>query len=264
MVEIVVNRKDAEPLRYAFDRGIITIGRDPSNEISLPSTTVAERHARVSLFDDICVIQRLDPEGALFVNGNEIDRTRVYDQDSVMIGPFKLSVQGKKLARKSYDPPPRAITKPQAPDSGSADDEPLPALNGRFEPIEDEKAGDGESAGEAPPAAGKPGHTEHHKAPPPKTDVPRTSLLSTGVDVLTGPAKGRRILFTGKSARLGLKDDPVIAIKPSQHGYMVSATNHFVVATLNGKRLTDKPERLSHGDQIEFTDLKARFFVSPE
>ena len=88
------------------------------------------------------------------------------------------------------------------------------------------------------------------------------SLLSTGVDVLSGPAKGRRILFTGKTARLGIKDETVVTIAPSGHGYVVTATNRYIVATHNGERLTDKPEPLSHGDLIEFSELKARFFVN--
>lgn len=270
-MEIVVSQKGTELFRYTFNQGIISIGRDVTNEITLPSPAVTERHARISLFDDICVIQRLDPAGAVFVNGDEVDRTRLYDHDTVMIGQIKLSVLGGKLVRTSSDPPPHRMTEPEAPqtpesspDSSDADRESSPRINGMFTPFEDGKSTDGNSDIEVSPAPIEPEPLGVHRTAPPEKDEPKTSLLSTGVDLLTGPAKGRRVLFTGKSARLGIKDDSVVSIKPSQHGYMVSATNHFIVATVNGTRLTDKPQRLSHGDLIEFTDLKARFFVNPE
>lgn len=266
-MEIVVSQKGAELFRYTFNQGIISIGRDVSNEISLPSPAATERHARISLFDDICVIQRLDPAGTLFVNGDEVDRTRLYDQDTVMIGQIKLSVLGRKLVRTASDPTPHRMTRPegpQPPESGDADREPSPRIDGMFTPFEDGKSTDGKSDDEIQPASIEPDSPGVHRTAPPEIDEPKTSLLSTGVDLLTGPAQGRRVLFTGKSARLGIKDDSVVSIKPSQHGYMVSAANHFIVATVNGKRLTDKPQRLSHGDLIEFTDLKARFFVNPE
>jgi len=96
-----------------------------------------------------------------------------------------------------------------------------------------------------------------------EVDEQKSSLLSTGVEVLSGPARGRRVLFTGKSAKLGIKNESLVTIRPSQHGYMVSAASHFVIATLNGKRLTKKPEVLSDGDLIEFTELKARFLIGP-
>ena len=266
-MEIVVSQKGTELLRYTFNQGIISIGRDVSNEISLPSQTVTERHARISLFDGICMIQRLDPAGAVFVNGDEVDRTRLYDQDTVMIGPIKLTVLDRKLVRTSSDPPPPRMTAteaPRTPESGEAGREPSPRINGMFTPFEDGNSVDGGSDVEVPPASLVPERPGVHRTAPPEKDEPKTSLLSTGVDLLAGPAKGRRVLFTGKSARLGIKDDSVVSIKPSQHGYMVSATNHFIIATVNGRRLTDKPERLYHGDLIEFTELKARFFVNPE
>ena len=96
-----------------------------------------------------------------------------------------------------------------------------------------------------------------------EVDEQKSSLLSTGVEVLSGPARGRRVLFTGKFAKLGIKNESLVTIRPSQHGYMVSAASHFVIARLNGKRLTGKPEVLSDGDLIEFTELKARFLISP-
>ena len=52
-------------------------------------------------------------------------------------------------------------------------------------------------------------------------------------------------------------------IKQSQHGYLLTDSPPSILAPHNGKRLTDKPEHLSDGDIIEFSELKARFFIEP-
>lgn len=229
-MEIVVSRNNTECTRYAFERGTITIGRDFGNEIRLESPAVLEKHARLSLFDDGCQIQSLAGDSTVFVNSNGVEKARLYDQDVVRIGPYQLVIHDSELVRKTGEAP-EAEVEPTVEQR----------IEGAFTPFEHKKTGPG-------PASGR-------------VDTPRSNLMFTGVDLLTGPVKGKRIRFTGNSAKLGIRNETVVAIRPSQHGYMVSATNHYLIAKLNGERLTDKPSQLSDGDLIEFSELKARFFV---
>lgn len=309
MVEIIVNQKNTERTRYSFDSGTITIGRGSANELHLNSPTVSDKHARVSLFDDNCVIQSLVPGGAVFVNGSEIEKARLYDQDVIQIGPYKLNIRGDELVRNTVEPAPLdggatevesdvhdALDPPELeagpdeatigsglkdrpeqtapaaerePDAeqatpGDLDQSPAPEIMGTFSTFDDGAPKMDDSNGAAALSIEERNLAEEQRLAKVRDTLPKVSLISTGVDVLSGPAKGKRIIFTGKCARLGIKDDTAATIRPSQHGYMVSASNHYIVVTLNGKRLTDKPEPLSHGDLIEFSELKARFYVGPD
>ncbi len=249
MIEIVVNQKNKDRDRYSFDRGTVTIGRSPDNEIHLDSPEVSDKHARISLFENNCLIQKLASTDSLMVNDEEVQRTRLYNQDVISIGHFTLTLLSDRLTR---------ITDAITADGAEA----------TMAPADTDRQND--TAAEAAPSAAAtdtvttgiadpdppltPGEGEHSAQP---------SLLSTGVDVLTGPAHGKRILFTGRCAKLGLKDEAVVVIKPTPGGYEVFSSNKYLMVTLNGRVMGAKPTPLSDGDMIDYANLRSRFFVEP-
>ena len=86
-------------------------------------------------------------------------------------------------------------------------------------------------------------------------------LHGTGIDVLSGPAEGKRVYFTRDRAALGIKDVTAVVIKSAQEGYVAQAPNEDIVVTLNGSVIADNPVSLDSGDLIAFGSLKARFFI---
>ena len=94
---------------------------------------------------------------------------------------------------------------------------------------------------------------------PPSGPVP--PLHGTGVDVLVGPAQGKRIYFTRDSAALGVKDVTAVVIRSVEDGYTAQAPNETLPVTLNGDAIDDSPVQLDEGDLIAFSNLSARFFV---
>lgn len=86
-------------------------------------------------------------------------------------------------------------------------------------------------------------------------------LHGSGIDVLSGPAEGKRIYFTRDRAALGIKDVTAVLIKSAQDGYVALAPNTDINVTLNGDLITESPVPLDSGDLIAFGNLKARFFI---
>ena len=86
-------------------------------------------------------------------------------------------------------------------------------------------------------------------------------LHGTGIDVLSGPAEGKRVYFTRDRAALGVKDVTAVVIRSAQDGYVAQAPNEDIVVTLNGSVIADDPVSLDSGDLIAFGSLKARFFI---
>lgn len=231
MIEIVVSQNNHQMARYSFDRGTISLGRSSGNEIQLNSPAVSDEHARITLFENRCLIQAVDSGGALIINDKEVQRTTLHNQDVIHIGPYQLTVLSDSLNQAMTSSKFTVAEAPTAP---------------------------GDDPGEAADreTSGKSEHTE--------TEFSPRILLATGVDVLSGPARGKRIYFTGQSAKLGLNNETMVTIIPTGDGYAISALNssHLTV-TLNGKPMEDAPLPLIHGDLIEFSNLKSRFFTAP-
>jgi len=249
MIEIVVSQENNDRVRYSFDRGTITIGRSPDNEIQLKSPTASDQHARISLFENNCLIQKLASTDSLLVNDEEVQRTRLYDQDVIRIGHYTLTVFSDRLTR---------ITDIKTADTTKA----------TLAPADTDRQNN-TVAGAAPSATVTDNITTDFSDPdspviPGEGEyVAQPNLLSTGVDILTGPAQGKRIFFTGQSAKLGLKDEAVVVIKPTPGGYEVFASNKYLMVTLNGRVMGAKPTPLSDGDMIDYANLRSRFFVEP-
>ncbi|MDA9981950.1 FHA domain-containing protein [Gammaproteobacteria bacterium] len=246
MIEILVNQKNTEGVRYSFDRGTITIGRSPDNEIHLNSTAVSDKHARISLVENNCLIQKLESADLLLVNDKEVQRARLYNQDVIRIGHYALTVLSDNLTRFADSMAAGRTRTTMAPVDADQNNNP--------------------AAKEIEPAAATTDTANSGVSDPttPTEPSPQPNLLSTGIDVLTGPAQGKRICFTGQSAKLGLKDEAVVVIKPLQGGYVVFASNKYLVVTLNGKPMQEKPMPLTDGDLIEYTNIRSRFFIETE
>lgn len=96
---------------------------------------------------------------------------------------------------------------------------------------------------------------------PAATNSSLSPLHGAGIDVLAGPAQGKRVYFTRDRAALGIKDVTAVVIKSIPDGYIAQAPNKDIVVTLNGNVIAESSVPLDSGDLIAFGNLKARFFV---
>lgn len=111
-----------------------------------------------------------------------------------------------------------------------------------------------------------PGHAENTGNRPTlgASTIPESSpppLHGTGIDMMSGPAEGKRVYFTRDRAVLGIKDVTAVVIRSVQEGYVAQAPNEDIVVTLNGDVISQNPVPLDSGDLIAFGNLKARFFI---
>ncbi|NUM48337.1 MAG: FHA domain-containing protein, partial [Anaerolineales bacterium] len=87
----------------------ITIGRDVSNTIALPSTTISRQHARLDAEGEAMVIRDLGSTNGILINGRQVRQAHLTDGELFQIGPFIFSVLLETPA-----PPPEPVP---APDS---------------------------------------------------------------------------------------------------------------------------------------------------
>jgi pSer/pThr/pTyr-binding forkhead associated (FHA) protein len=77
---------------YTFVRETVSIGRDPQADIFLDNAGVSRDQARLLRTPDGWVIEDSQSSNGTWLNGREVVRERLSDQDEVTIGKFSLRV----------------------------------------------------------------------------------------------------------------------------------------------------------------------------
>ena len=134
---------------YAIPATGVTIGRDASCEIVVPSTEVSRRHAMIAPGEGGYVLSDLSTNGVL-VNGERVNRTRILGRgDLIRIGGEEFRFHADQVARAETA---REEPSPDVPTRTSGSDQPVGGH--RSEPPRAEETG-GKQPSDAPihPAA---------------------------------------------------------------------------------------------------------------
>ena len=168
-------------------------------------------------------------------------------------------VTAQPLPGDGVDRAPDSIDKEQQPKLH--DNEGNPFLNSHEDPNPQQSERGWKETQVCEDDAERPSSPLHNRSQPPAKGENVPPLHGTGIDVLTGPAQGKRIYFTRDSAVLGVKDVTAVVIRSVEDGYTAQAPNEALSVTLNGDAIDDNPVQLDSGDLIAFSNLSARFFV---
>ena len=300
MIELTISKRNTKLFRHSLDDGTITIGRNPDSEIYLNSPSVSHEHARISLSEGKWFIEDLASKGGTLVNDIKIQHSELHDEDVIQVGHYEIDcsfVTDKRTSNVASIRPikteqPQETTDSEASEETQYANEPVPKIlatgpdiDKPFDSTYSEQQtelranenGSFPNAGEDPnprqvtkdevqPRVSKPvvenppfsDRAQQHTSTP---VGPVPPLHGTGIDVLAGPALGKRIYFTRDSAALGVKDVTAVVIKSVEDGYTAQAPNEALPVTLNGDEIGDSPIKLDNGDLIAFSNLSARFFV---
>ena len=300
MIELTISKRNTKLFRHSLDDGTIIIGRNPDSEIYLNSPSVSHEHARISLSEGKWFIEDLASKGGTLVNDTKIQHSRLRDNDVIQVGHYKIDcsfVTDKQATNVASIRPvktgqPQDETESNAGEETQYPDEAVPRILSTGSDI-DRPPGSTYSEQQSQPRANENGsfrdgdedpNPQHTKEDGVESWVSKTvvenpsfskriqqhastqggtvpPLHGTGVDVLAGPAQGKRIYFTRDSAALGVKDVTAVLIKSVEDGYTAQAPNEALPVTLNGDAIDDNPIQLDNGDLIAFSNLSARFFV---
>ena len=80
-------------------KDLITIGRDPSNDIAINHPIVSNKHAQIVKQDGRVFINDLGSTNGTFVNGIKIRRHPLQELDRIVVGPLELHFTGASLSR---------------------------------------------------------------------------------------------------------------------------------------------------------------------
>lgn len=103
---------------YPWHQGSLTIGRDQSRSIALPSKTASRKHARLDLINGMPVVVDEGSANGTLVNGAQIKGpTRIDETSKIEVGEYRISLQraGDADEERTVMMKPRGFGTPQAP-----------------------------------------------------------------------------------------------------------------------------------------------------
>ena len=79
-----------------------TIGRDVSNDIILPDSTVSRKHAMITFNGRDCTIKDLNSTNGIFVNDNKVAQKKLENRDLITVGSIPITVVTKEEIFKNF------------------------------------------------------------------------------------------------------------------------------------------------------------------
>jgi pSer/pThr/pTyr-binding forkhead associated (FHA) protein len=99
MLHIELQYQGAVLATYDSESDLITIGRNPKNDIHIDSLAVSSQHAQIRKVMNAYFIEDLKSTNGTFVNEKKIDKYELLDSDQVIIGKHGLVFRLQKHAR---------------------------------------------------------------------------------------------------------------------------------------------------------------------
>ena len=90
MAKLIVNPTSPSRREIALNRSLISIGRDPSNDVVLPDAMVSRRHAVIEYRGSQYFVRDCNSSNGSLVNGDRVSERSLRDGDLVAIGTARL------------------------------------------------------------------------------------------------------------------------------------------------------------------------------
>ena len=90
MAKIIVNPTSSSRREIPLSRTLMSIGRDPSNDVVLPDAMVSRRHAVIEYRGSQYFLRDCNSSNGSLVNGDRVSERTLRDGDLVAIGTARL------------------------------------------------------------------------------------------------------------------------------------------------------------------------------
>lgn len=210
----------------------MTIGRKPHNDIQIDNLAISGEHAAIVTILDDSFLEDLNSTNGTIVNGQQIKKHFLQNNDVIELGKYKLKFLCEKpLPEDGPDFEKTMIVRPNAMKAPVMMPPPLPDIP----PMP------------MPPAAAT------------------TPAASTGVlgalQILTGGNAGKVVELTKNLTTLGKPGAQVAVITRRPQGYFLTHVEGTQFPLLNGKTIDAQPHSLGDHDVLEIAGVKMEFFI---
>jgi pSer/pThr/pTyr-binding forkhead associated (FHA) protein len=98
---LVIRRQDASPTQIEWDKPILTLGRDVTNDIIIDHPLASRRHARLEHDESGYLVRDLESTNGTYLNGDRIEGTRpLRNQDKVWVADTEIIFNDPEATQK--------------------------------------------------------------------------------------------------------------------------------------------------------------------
>ncbi|KAF0145833.1 MAG: FHA domain-containing protein [Nitrospirae bacterium] len=235
MPKVTLKFKEAVLKEIQLDKEVITIGRNPDNDIHIDNPAVSGSHAKIINEGGRIFIEDMNSTNGTFISGKRISKSALNNNDIITVGKHTLVFSGPSSQAAEADKTLKT-KKPGANETIVMD-------------TRAQKAMQAEASGGAVSAEKLGGFTviEGHAE---KSEYELTKRLTTIGKTETAEIKLKGF-FAPKVAAL---------INRTKDGYFISPPGTKTKIKINGNSLEGRHE-LKDGDIVEVENLKMQFYV---
>lgn len=251
---------------YTLNKERMTVGRKPHNDIVIDNLAVSGEHAAIVTILNDSFLEDLDSTNGVMVNGAQIKKHFLQNNDVIEIGKYKLKYMNEQKGQATAEDFEKTmvlrapVKTPQAKapgaDGGAAmkTQVNLPPLQPASAPPVYEATGKFEAA-KPQAAVARPVAAPTAPAPAPPAAAPQAA-----VQILSGPNIGKELALVKNLTTLGKPGVQVAVLTRRPHGYFITHVEGASHPLLNGKELDEHPHQLNDHDIIELAGIKMEFY----
>lgn len=226
---------------YPLDKGRVTIGRKPLNDIAIDNLAVSGEHAMVETIQNDSFLEDLGSTNGVIVNGVEIKKHFLQHNDVIEIGRHTLLY----------------VNEQQTP-SNNIDKTVLVRSSSRS--VKSSAASHSVEHG-GKTVLQQAGKLESEEAYYPNETQVASAQQNSAIQILTGPNAGKELMLIKSLTTLGKPGVQVAVITRRPHGFFVTHVEGEKFPLLNGQMLNDQPHLLHDHDVIELAGVKMEFYL---
>ena len=103
---LIVQRQDAPDVELRWDQPVLTIGRDPANDLVIDHKLASRRHARFEQDETGFYIRDLDSTNGTYLNGERVvERQLLRNSDEVWVADTVMVFRDPEATMKGTPPP---------------------------------------------------------------------------------------------------------------------------------------------------------------
>lgn len=252
--KLILSMDGAVLKEYILNKERMTIGRKAHNDIVIDNLAVSGEHAAIVTILNDSFLEDLDSTNGVMVNGTQVKKHFLQNNDVVEIGKYKLKYLNDQPAQTTAADFERTMVL-RAPAGGAA----APAK--KAEPALAQTQVN-TSAKPAPAsqleATGK--FSEMSDSTSAQQPVGGSAAPSAAVQILTGPNAGKELELVKNLTTLGKPGLQVAVLTRRPNGYFITHVEGASYPVLNGAQLNEHPHQLKDHDIIELAGIKMEFY----
>jgi len=269
--KLILSMDGAVLKEYVLNKERMTIGRKAHNDVVIDNLAVSGEHAAIVTILNDSFLEDLDSTNGVMVNGAQVKKHFLQNNDVVEIGKYKLKYLNDQPSQSSAADFERTMVLRAPPAAAAVAKRPeaAPVAQTQANAAQTQANVAQANVSQANVSQARPAHVAQMEATGKFSELSDTtaqqpvsggSFAQAAVQILTGPNAGKELELVKNLTTLGKPGLQVAVLTRRPNGYFITHVEGATFPVLNGAQLNEHPHQLKDHDIIELAGIKMEFF----